>query len=281
MTTRKPLRVWPGVVAVVLQWLARFGIKEVIPGFQGFAWSGEGGIIGALAVVAWWLFFSRAAWTERLGAIVLMTAAMAATWGLKHESMGPLWVVAYAVPVLCLAFVSCAVATRGLADGRRRATMAATIVLACGVWTMVRTEGISGDHDAKFAWRWTRTPEERVVAQAADTPIAPPVTPAAPVAEPALSERGGSRVEGRAAPAPAPADMEKATGPAMSEPGVPRVEWPGFRGPNRDGVVRGVRIETDWSKSPPVELWRRRVGPAWSSFAVRGNLIYTQEQRGA
>ena len=66
----------------------------------------------------------------------------------------------------------------------------------------------------------------------------------------------------------------------MSEWGNRRVEWEGFRGPARDSIIRGVQIETDWAKSPPAAIWRRPIGPGWSSFAVAGDVLYTQEQRG-
>ena len=265
-TPRQPLRLWPGVAAVVLQWLARFGIKAVVPGFTGFAWSAQGGLIGAVAVVLWWLFFSRAAWVDRVGAIVLMVVAMGATWQLKHESMGPFWLVAYAIPVLCLAFVAWAVASRRLADGPRRATMVATIVLACGAWTLARTEGITGDHVATFSWRWAKTPEERAVAQAAGAPVAPAPVP---------SEASAAKEPPPMAPAvDVPGPLPTAT-PARKT----SAEWPGFRGARRDGTARGVRIATNWSASPPAPLWRRPVGPGWSSFAVHGDLFYTQEQR--
>ena len=52
------------------------------------------------------------------------------------------------------------------------------------------------------------------------------------------------------------------------------------RGAQRDGAVRGVRISRDWNANPPRELWRRRVGPGWSSFVTIGDVAFTQEQRG-
>jgi len=216
-TPRKPLRLWPGIVAVVLQWLARFGIKVVVPGFQGFVWGAQGGLIGAVAVLVWWVFLSRAAWLERLGAIVLMIVAMGATWTLRHESMGPFWLFLYAIPVLCLAFVVWAVASRRLADGPRRATMVATILLACGMWTLVRTEGITGDHAAKFALRWTKTPEEKLLAQAGDVSLAQ--APAA-ASEGAPKERLMTRAADKPASLP-PAPAAKATPkkPLPAKPG--------------------------------------------------------------
>ncbi|HKI00474.1 MAG TPA: PQQ-binding-like beta-propeller repeat protein [Thermoanaerobaculia bacterium] len=240
----------------------------------------------------WWAFFSRAPRSERLGAVVLMIAALLATRFILHESiatgaMGMLFPM-LAIPVLSLAFVAWAVVSRRLPVGLRRASMAAAILLACGVWALVRTGGFTSDLDNDFAWRWAATPEERLLAQAHDEPLAVPaavVTPekglvpqagSEPVTEPAAMATPEEELLAQAGAEPA-AIPGGAAVPAAVEKGV---DWPGFRGSKRDGIIRGVRIKTDWSASPPVEMWRRPIGPGWSSFAIRGNLLYTQEQRG-
>jgi len=270
LAPQKPLCLWPGVVAVVLQWVVWLVVPLVAP--EAALFGVLGGLAGGLAVVVWWLLFSRAPWAERVGAIVLMVVAVVATKRVVHQSLANgmvgMLLPIYAIPALSFALVAWAVASRRLSSGPRRASMVAAIVLACGAFTLLRTGGITGGADSDFAWRWTQTPEQRLMAQAGDEPAALPPAPAAAPAE--------TRPPAQASDQP----TAPTSAPAAAKTPEKTADWPGFRGPERDGIIRGVRIETNWSASPPVELWRRPIGPGWSSFAVRGDLLYTQEQRG-
>jgi len=102
---QRPLRLWPGVVIVVLQWLVRFIVPYVVPGAVAFGVIG--GLLGGLAILVWWVFFSRAPWSERLGAVGLMVATYFATSRLIDKSIatgaeGMLFPI-LAIPALSLA----------------------------------------------------------------------------------------------------------------------------------------------------------------------------------
>ena len=282
-TSRKPLRLWPGIVLVAVQWFAWCILPVVAPGSGGYGVMG-GFLIGGL-VILWWLFFSRAPWLERLGALALMVLAVMAGARIVHASiaggMMGMMPYLYFVPVYCLALVVWAAATRHLADVPRRAALVAAALLACAAPALLRTGGISGDAISDFHWRWSQTPEERLLAHAAE-PVKP--TPAAAPA-PASASAAEASKQPLAVPSAKPAEHSAAPAAAKSPaaepaPAARSAEWPGFRGSARDGVVRGTQIATDWTASPPVQLWRQPIGPGWSSFAVQGDLVYTQEQRG-
>jgi len=174
-----------------------------------------------------------------------MVIVLVATSQILHKSiatamMGMMFTI-YSIPVLCLAFVVWAVASRHISSGPRRITMFATILLASLFWAFLRTNGMTGETRQDFAWRWSKTSEDRLLARANDNIVKVPFDSLLMTKE---------------------------------------AEWPGFRGLNRDGIIHGIRINTDWAKSPPVEMWRRSVGPGCSSFAIQGTSLYTQEQRG-
>ena len=242
---QKPQRLLPGIVIVMLQWLFRFVIPNIVPGDMALMIGVFIGLLGGLAIVVWWAFFSRAPLTERWGAIVLMIVSLVATSFLLDKSiatanMGLMFAI-FSIPVMCLAFVIWAVASRRFSMVLRRVTMIMTILLASGLWIFLRTDGMDAELHHELAWRWAKTAEDRLLAKPGDKMI---------------------------------------TMPLDSSTMAKEAEWPGFRGVNRDGIIHGVRTSTDWSISPPVEMWRRPVGPGCSSFAVHGDLIYTQEQRG-
>ncbi|TSA28961.1 MAG: hypothetical protein D4R67_02925 [Bacteroidetes bacterium] len=242
---RKPLRLWPGVVIVILQWLVWFVLPRIFPNDEMMMIGVVGSLAGVLAVIVWWVFFSRARWFERVGALLLMIVALYAVSFLLDKSIATsnmgLMFIMFSIPVMCLAFVIWAVATSRLSPSIRRVTMVVTILVAAGLWVFLRTDGMNGVGQHELNWRWAKTPEDR------------------------LLEQAGSQSS---------ANMSVLVAEITS------TEWPGFRGPDRDGIVGGLKIGTNWSAHPLKELWRRPVGPGCSSFAIRGNACYTQEQRG-
>ena len=270
------LRVWPGVIAVTLQWLIRFGAPMVMPDGVGVGIIGE--FVGVLAILVWWLFFSRAPMLERLGAIVVMAAVAAVTPPILDKSivngmMGMMFPI-FVIPTLCLALVGWAVVSRNLTGARRLGALVAATVAACLPLVVLRTNGVTGDGGSQLAWRWTKTAEDRLLA----TPLAPkaPAVPTAPAIV-AASVKVDAKAE---TPSAAPPPVSAKVAPTVRTEARTGADWPGFRGPHRDDRVPGVRIKTDWAAAPPVVMWRRPVGPGWSSFAVRDGIFYTQEQRG-
>jgi outer membrane protein assembly factor BamB len=284
-TTSHSLRLWPGVVLAIVVGLLSYGLPLVAPDADIFGVSLSmigiiGGVLGGLAIIAWWLFFSRASWMERLGAVIMMTLALLVTRFIAHKSiagagMGML-IYLSAIPGVCLALVVWATVTQRLSANVRRVSLIAAILLACVPWMLLRTEGVS-NKVSQYRWRWTPTAEERLLAQANDDLKPLPSDTPTPAASLTASQTASPSVSPGASTSPtASVGVSPTPSPAAEKP----AEWPGFRGAARDSVVRGVRIKTDWAAAPPVQLWRRQIGPAWSSFAVRGDLLYTQEQRG-
>jgi outer membrane protein assembly factor BamB len=262
----KPLRLWPALALVGIQWGARYALPAVNPEWMQWAvltWVGLG-----LVVALWWLFFSRASWLERVGILALSVAGVVGIrpWvdpSIAGGMMG-MMLYLYSIPVLSLALVAAAVISRNFAAGPRRLTLAAAVLLGASLFLAIRTDGIDSEANSALHWRWTPTAEQQLLARS-DEPVAPRAVPAAQEPAPA---------------APPPADVPPAAVTPARPPTSSPPDWPGFRGPQRDSVARAARIQTDWAASPPVELWRRKVGPGWSSFAVQGGRIFTQEQRG-
>jgi outer membrane protein assembly factor BamB len=278
------LRLRPAVIAAVLLCLFRYVVAPLFP--DAFLVGLAGALVCAVVILIWWLFFSRAAWVERLGALGVVIAAYFAIKPLLHQSitggmMGNMFRVYALPPVVAPVFVTWAVLTRDLSNGVRRATMVLAIFLASAVWVLFRTDGVLGA-GSQVTWRWTKTAEERLLAKEAELPAesAKSSAVAQPDSNSAAAAASSASTEAHVKGLP-PSTVSTETPPAHPPSlRAKEAEWPGFRGPRRDSAVSGVRINVDWATSPPRQLWRRQIGPGWSSFAVSGDVLYTQEQRG-
>jgi outer membrane protein assembly factor BamB len=241
----RPLRVGPGVLLVVLMIVARFGPAYLEGGLSRY-WmvAMMGPIVCCLLLVIWWLAASRATWKERIFGFLGLVAVFAIAMALVEPLMRGPGTIAVTLPMGMIAFVA------GAAWFKKRRPLARTsaaLLLAAagfGFSALLRSDGMDGEYQLTLRWRWVPTSEEQMLA---------------------------ARTTSAAAPKPSMSSIE--TNLSLATP-----EWPGFRGADRSG--HGAMIATNWSEHPPRQLWKVPVGPGWSSFAVAGNLLFTQEQRG-
>jgi outer membrane protein assembly factor BamB len=246
------LRVWPGVLFVILMWTAILG-PGLVPELQGSRVQVDamlyGAMLGVGCVGLWWLFASRAPWTDRLLILLFFATSTLAALQLAHPSFkymfyGP---IVRGMPIATTALVVWLLATAGLSWPVRRLGAVVALLLGWGYCCLLRFDGVYGDFQAQISWVWNKTEED-------------------------LNAEG----------------LEKAPSTAKTKEkqkalAVSAGDWPGFRGPDRDSKLTNFRIDLNsaskWKTEPPRKLWAHNIGPAWSSFAVVGDRIFTQEQR--
>jgi outer membrane protein assembly factor BamB len=205
-----------------------------------------GPLLCCLLLIIWWLAASRATWRERLFGFLGLIACAALSVMLSQPSMrGP----ATMYLTLPLGFFLFAVAAVILRNSRPAIRSGIAVLLAFAGFStsmLLRADGMTGDYKFAFHPRWTRTPEETLLAE--QKPSA--TKPSAQIDRSSLTN-------------------------ALAHP-----EWPEFRGADRSGRSLAPKISTNWTARPPQQLWKIQVGPAWSSFAVAGRMLFTQEQLG-
>jgi outer membrane protein assembly factor BamB len=243
----KTPRVWPGLILVGVFWVCYFTTRAIeLTTFVRFISSMA--ICAALTFgfVTWWLLSFRRSWSERLVGLAAAIGGGIAAAPLCMDTLGAFALILMVPPYVFTVWAIWLLASRKASPPTRLLGLTVVLLATWGFFALLRFDGISGDQRAEIHWRWTPTAGELY-----------------------LQERAQRQAEqGKGIKSASPSSV-------LSE-----ADWPGFRGLRRDGVVRSLKIALDWKANPPQRLWKQRVGPGWSSIAVVGNRLFTQEQRG-
>lgn len=237
---RQKVRLWPAIVVVACCWVAV--IITMVPSLtmQLRFMVMALGPLGGMVLYGGWLFFaSGLGWREKwLIAVGAIIFAITAAL-MAHPTMGvAIW--AYGVPLAMTAV------TVVLAVGRSKPALwrLQWTWLVCGgvfaLHLLLRLNGFHGNYRPQFVLRWS-----------ADVGAAH-----------AGAAHAGTLIN-------------------HDRPAVLRTEalqWPQFRGPDRNGRLQGPTQRPSWDEQPPTVQWRIPMGPAWSSFTMVGDWLFTQEQ---
>jgi outer membrane protein assembly factor BamB len=240
---------WPAVTVLALYWLAYFVLARLETFyFIGFLFNLASAFLLAIFFIVWWWTNRSLSLRSRLYGFLLMVAAVLIVEPLCHASIGWWGLLMSGLPVVLTVWFLWLIVAKRAWPSRQWSGSAVVVALTLAYFTIIRIDGLDSNLRGDLHWRWNPSPEELFLAEKHHTADDDPDLAGTPPAKESI----------------------------ILEPG----DWPGFRGPNRDGAIRGITIAIDWDTSPPRLRWRQRVGPAWSSVIVVGDRLYTQEQRG-
>ena len=198
-----------------------------------------GPLLMSLLMVMWWLIASRARWFERVIGLVGISLAAWISIVLLDKTMIGPAIMVLMIP-LGMALFGIGVIVFSRSLSIKR-TVIALVLAACGFGstTLLRSDGMWGNYAMGLNWRWTPNSEEQIAG------------------------RGTSA-----------ASKNEVVESALVNP-----PWPSFRGKEGNSRARGSKLASEWSTNAPKLIWKAVVGPAWSSFVVAGDWLFTQEQR--
>lgn len=239
---RRPLRLLVPTLVLIVYWTVTEASYRIEMGmFYRFVARMVVLFATLLYFLGWGFTRRHFTFGQRWLAFVLITGTMIVAGGLSHPATGTMATGMIGLPVVLTLSVGWLWFARHRGARAELTGIGAVSVLVFGVIALLRWDGMDGRQRAELSWRWTPSAEERFL------------------------KPGVLRTS-------IPTDEQR---PILEET---TDDWNSFLGGDREGVVRGIELG-DWAKSPPREVWRQRVGPAWSSVISIGDYLFTQEQR--
>jgi outer membrane protein assembly factor BamB len=198
-----------------------------------------------LGFLGWWLANRYFDLPRKLVVIVVAVASCLVATLAADRSQNLFGMLLTGLPFLMTAATVWLLVARRLSMNVQTCGVAVVFATVFAVLSLLRFEGLDGRQHAGFNWRWTPTAEAQFLA---------------------TIDRSSNGVQQSSDDAPA---WTLQTG-----------DWPGFRGADREGILRDAPA-IDWKNESPRPVWRHRIGPGWSSMIVVDGHLVTQEQRGA
>ena len=239
----RKIRVWPGLLLAGAYWALNLGLGFFeLPIGTSFLSRAGGCALLVLLFPIWWLTNGTVRLADRLWVFFALIVGASAASVLSLETLTVFGVLFVGLPVAFGLWALVLLALRRFSPRHVRAGLIAVLSLNWIYFSLIRMDGISGDLQADIRWRWSPREEDAYLAERAE-------------------------------------ESNVVAAAENRQPVVPRPgDWTIYRGPNRNGEVRGLEIPTDWDAAPPQLVWKQRIGPGWSSMLVIDGRLYTQEQ---